>query len=195
MWNQPRIVLIEALLVAAVGGALGWFANAVSPRGIELGRNYFPGSPAAAPGAVGPDAARDRLAAKGLQALSHEGALALLEDPRVARGEVLFVDARDDSQYQAGHIPGAWQLDHYRMSQYLPDLLPAALAARQIVVYCTGGECEDSEFAAVVLQEAGVPGDRIWIYTGGFTAWQQAGQPIESGPRGIGLSPNPAPSP
>jgi len=195
MWNQARIVLVEALVVAAAGGALGWFANALSPRGIELGRNYFPGGPAAGLSAGGAGAARDRLAAKGLQALSHEEALALLQDPRAAQGEVLFVDARDDSQYQAGHIPGAWQLDHYRMGQYLPDLLPAALAARQIVVYCAGGECEDSEFAAVVLQEAGVPRDRIWIYTGGFTAWQQAGHPIESGARCSGLSPSPPASP
>ncbi len=37
-------VLLEAVLVAAIGTALAFVANALSPRGLNLTRDYFPGS-------------------------------------------------------------------------------------------------------------------------------------------------------
>src|ERR1051325_7808807 len=39
-------VLQEGLLVAVVGATLAFAANAVSPRGLKLTRNYFPGGSA-----------------------------------------------------------------------------------------------------------------------------------------------------
>ena len=39
-----RRILLEALLVAAVGSVIAFVANAVSPRGLILARNYFPGA-------------------------------------------------------------------------------------------------------------------------------------------------------
>jgi hypothetical protein len=38
-------ILVEATLVASAGLALALLANQLSPRGIELTRNYFPERP------------------------------------------------------------------------------------------------------------------------------------------------------
>ena len=108
----------------------------------------------------------------------------LIHDPRYEQGLVLLIDARDDSHYQAGHIPGAWQFDHYHPEQYIPSILPACLNAQKVVVYCNGGQCEDSEFSAVMLREAGVPSDNLFVYPGGITEWKASGQPVEIGSRG-----------
>src|SRR5213593_508321 len=41
--RNAKAVLLEALLVAAIGLALALVANALSSRGLRLNRNYFPG--------------------------------------------------------------------------------------------------------------------------------------------------------
>ncbi|HEV8540788.1 MAG TPA: rhodanese-like domain-containing protein [Verrucomicrobiae bacterium] len=92
---------------------------------------------------------------------------------------IILIDARDDRHYSEGHIPGAFQFDRYYPEKYLPQLLPSALAAEQIVVYCNGGTCEDSEFAALALKEAGIPAQKISIYAGGMTDWRASHRSIE----------------
>ena len=106
---------------------------------------------------------------------------------------MIFIDARDDHHYASGHIPGAWQFHHYRAENYLPAVLPVCLTALQVVVYCTGGDCEDSEFAAIMLREAGVPRDALSVYAGGITEWTANGLPVETGTRRSGelLKPKP----
>jgi rhodanese-related sulfurtransferase len=65
-------------------------------------------------------------------------------------------------------------------------VLPACQNARSIVVYCTGGNCEDSEFAALSLKEAGVPQERLAVYVGGITEWAAKAWPVEIGERKSG---------
>jgi len=206
--RNSRAVLLEALLVAAIGLALALAANALSSRGLRLSRNYFPGGdrPAAAnPGsnsvATGSNAApsspleaiRQRLQKHGLQLVSSNEVIALFRDPRYEPGLVVFIDARDDQHYAAGHIPGAWQFHHYRPEKYLPDVLPACLTAQQVVVYCGGGDCEDSESASIMLRDAGVRGENLFVYAGGIAEWTNNALPVETGARRSGqlLKPKP----
>lgn len=204
-----RLVLAEAALVAVVGAVLAFAANAVSPRGLELGRDYFPGShssvrpasgtnndnapkltPEIAP-AAGEAAPAQRLAQQGLQLIRGSQVMELHRDPRSAVGGIVFVDARNGEHYAAGHIPGAWQFDHYHADRYLPAVLPVCLRAELVVVYCTGGDCEDSEFAAIMLRDAGVPRERLFVYLGGITEWTTNALPVETGERGGGSSTSP----
>ena len=206
--RKAKAVLLETLLVAALGLALALAANALSSRGLRLNRNYFPGGERLAvanPGSnsVGVasnaapadplEATRQRLQQLGLQLVSSNEVVALFRDPRYEPGLVLIVDARDDKHYTAGHIPGAWQFHHYRPENFLPDLLPVSLAAQQIVVYCAGGQCEDSEFAALMLRDAGVPREKLFVYAGGITEWTNHGLPVEIGARRSGELLNPRP--
>ncbi len=187
-------VVMEAAVILVAGLLLGLLANAFSPLGLKLGRDYFPKS--AQPVAVAPanpsvpttstppatNAVLDRLRERGLQPLEHAAVVALFHDLQLAHGTILFVDARNDAHYEAGHIPGAHQLDYYRPEAYLPTVLTACATAEKILVYCNGGDCEDSELTAMLLTQAGVPRERIYIYPGGFAEWTAHGLPLESGP-------------
>ena len=194
--RSVKAVGLEALLVAAIGVLFGVTANALSPRGLSLGRNYFPdtsGSAQASKGAVDaaevrnavthPKTAAQRLHDRGLQLASADEMIRLFRDPRYKQGLVLFIDAREDQQYTLGHIPGARQFDHYRPEKHVATVLPACLIAQQVVVYCGGGECEDSEFAAMMLRDAGVPAEKLFVYPGGFTEWTSLGLAVETGSR------------
>lgn len=190
-----RPVLLEALLVAVAGVALALMANQLSPRGLALGRNYFPtdgldsGAGASATNlqhASPLERAAARIVQRGLQLVDTPQALELFRDPRREAGLIVFVDARDDAHYQAGHVPGAFQFDHYRPERYLPEVVPVCLTAELVVVYCTGADCEDSEFAAVALSQAGVPKQRLFVYLGGFAEWTTNRLPVELGPRNSG---------
>jgi len=62
-----------------------------------------------------------------------------------------------------------------------------------VVVYCNGGSCEDSRYAAAQLVEAGIDRSRIRVFTAGFQEWSARQWPVERGPRGSGLISNPLP--
>jgi rhodanese-related sulfurtransferase len=190
-------VLLEALAVSAVGLLLALLANHLSPHGLVLGRNYFPRSVSGAAqagsatatnltGASPAEATLARLKQHGLQAISFTNAVVLFRDPRHALELVVFVDAREEKYYLEGHIPGAYNFDHYRPEKQLPMVLAVCQTAEQIVVYCAGGNCEDSEFAAVTLSQAGVPANRLFVFPGGIAEWTTNGLPLEVGPRKSG---------
>ncbi|HNQ22060.1 MAG TPA: rhodanese-like domain-containing protein [Phycisphaerae bacterium] len=117
----------------------------------------------------------------GLQSMTFDEALEMYHDDMYRTRHCIFVDARPDTLYREGHISGAFQLDPYHLEFYLPDLVDIALNAHRIVVYCTGGDCEDSLFAARDLMEAGVAADRIFVYEGGFDEWKKKGGPMATG--------------
>ncbi len=203
---KPRIgsILLEACLVAVIGAGVSLAANQFSPRGLKLSRNYYPtGAPqTTAPVAVAPPATNaspataepsaasllsERLRGKGLQEISRPDVEKLSRDPRLLAGIIVMIDARDPEHFQAGHIPGAYELDPYHPELQLPVVLPACQIAEQIVVYCTGGECEDADTAALLLRDAGVPAKKIFVYGGGFDEWHGARLPLERGDRNSGL--------
>ncbi len=129
---------------------------------------------------------KQRLDSRGISLVDGETAEKLYHDPQYQQELIVFVDARDDHHYAEGHIPGAFQFDRYYPERYLPTVLPACLTASRIVVYCTGGKCEDSEFAAITLVESGIPAQSTSVYGGGMTDWLARKLPVESGPRKSG---------
>lgn len=199
--NCLKSVLLEAGLVATCGAALAFAANALSPRGLNLTRDNFPwrssvitpGSrtnstgTGSETGAVEKQASlKARLGAEGLQLANGEQAFQLYQDPRYAQELIVFVDARSDNAYQAGHIPGAFQFDRYYPEKYVSTMLQVCGPAQQILVYCNGGNCEDSEFAAVMLSEWGIPKNKLLVYGGGITEWTNNRWPVELGARHSG---------
>ncbi|MCX8109418.1 MAG: rhodanese-like domain-containing protein [Verrucomicrobiae bacterium] len=198
--RRMQTVLLEAMVVSVLGFGIAMVANSLSPVGLSLRRDYFPktvakstvetnqaattASPSRQIIAVTQTNVSERLAARGLRAIYLDEARKLFEDPRRAQELVVFIDARNDHAYQEGHIPGAYQFDHYYPARYLPEVLPACQQAETVIVYCIGGDCEDSEFAAAYLVSVGVPSGRIGVLVGGIEAWRTNGLPVEVGPRG-----------
>lgn len=200
-------VLVEALIVAGVGAGIAFAANFLSPRGLALNRDYFPtnvastnrarSTPPAASQAVsnssapssgqpseastiaaGDDEVAARLKSKGLTCIGRAEVERLAGDP-----QVVFVDARDDEKFAAGHIRGALELDPYHPEKQLGAVLAASQSAKQVVVYCAGGECEDADTVAIMLRDAGIPAGRVVVYGGGMNDWSAHHEPVETGAR------------
>jgi rhodanese-related sulfurtransferase len=195
-------IFLEALGVLVIGIALALAANQMSPRGLSLTRNYFPaGTGQPTPRTAGAAPRREgtnspalspaeflaaRLKAQGLQLVGGVIAAQLFHDPRCQQGKIVFIDARDETHYREGHIPGAHEFDPYHPEKYFLTALPPCQAAEQIVVYCHGGDCDDSESAALTLRDVGIATHKLFIYGGGITEWTTNGWPVEIGERNSG---------
>jgi rhodanese-related sulfurtransferase len=192
-------VLLEALLVAAVGAIVAFAANALSPRGLKLTQDYFHGETlpvsraktnrtavVASSTNAAPDPVVARLKEKGLQVVNGEQVIELFHDPLYQQGAFVFIDARNDEHYQGGHIPGAYQFDNYHPENYMGTVFPVCQSAQKVVIYCSGGNCEDSQFAALTLRDAQIPNEKLFIFTGGITEWTNRGYAIELGERNSG---------
>jgi rhodanese-related sulfurtransferase len=197
--KEAAKVVGEALVVAILGTLLALITNAVSPVGLTLSRNYFPGGnqpratshiPPQSLGTNNPspfEVLAAEFQAKGLVLAESNQVIRLFHDPRREQNRVLFIDARKDDDYQKGHIPGAWRYDYVHHEDYLPSIAPLCLGAEQIVVYCGGGSCELSEFAAIDLRDIlSLPKEKLLVYGGGFTEWTNNRLPIEEGDRASG---------
>lgn len=202
--GTARTVLREAVLVMVVGGILALAANHFSPRGLSLTRNYFPqgivpatpAGPAASTNVAATASAASPIAPakpKEWQWIDGPGVLQLFHESHLKPGVIVFIDARDEEHYLGGHIPGAYEFDPYHPEKYFPDVMPVCRAAEQIVVYCHGGDCDDSQSAAHLLHEVGIPARKLFIYAGGITDWGNNRQPVESGARNSGKLSDPTP--
>ena len=87
--------------------------------------------------------------------------------------ELVVLDVRARSEWDAGHIPGAV---HIPLTE-LPDRLQELPAGRPIVVHCQAGG--RSAIAASLLRASGV--SQVANVTGGFEAWTAAGLPVREG--------------
>jgi rhodanese-related sulfurtransferase len=194
-------VLQEGVLVAVTGAALAFAANALSPRGLPLTRDLSPGKAirssssggtnATLPAGAKTNSPLELLAAKlkeeGLQLADSNQVVQLFHDPRREQGGVIFIDSRDDEHYRAGHIPGAYLFNRYHEELYVADVLQPCLSAEQIVFYCNGGLCDDSEQTALRLRESfHIPKEKVFVYGGGMDEWATNGLPIEVGARNSG---------
>jgi rhodanese-related sulfurtransferase len=98
----------------------------------------------------------------------------------------LVIDARPKIFYEAGHIPGALSLpkdDFFVRFSELETLLERSREGG-VIVYCTGGDCEDSGFVVTQLQTKGIT--NLAIYGGGWEEWAAAGQALEMGMGRVG---------
>jgi rhodanese-related sulfurtransferase/DNA-binding HxlR family transcriptional regulator len=70
---------------------------------------------------------------------------------RLARGDVVLVDVRPESEYEAGHIEGAKSIPLEELERRLAELPPDA----EVVAYCRGPFCAYAHEAVRQLHAAG----------------------------------------
>jgi rhodanese-related sulfurtransferase len=91
---------------------------------------------------------------------------------RLSNGNVVVLDVRPKTEYQAGHIPEALSVP--------VDTLEAALQTlprdREIVAYCRGPYCVFSDEAVALLRSRGYRARRLGQ---GLPDWRAAGMPVE----------------
>lgn len=92
--------------------------------------------------------------------------------PRVVSGEWLLVDARDEDQFAAEHIPGAVALPAAAYEDMLLFFAEEHGRETPVVVYCGTEDCEMSAELAVRLRKEGKFKD-IRILEGGILAWRR----------------------
>lgn len=98
------------------------------------------------------------------------------------RRKALFLDARRSEVYAEAHIAGArsfpvWEAD---VADRVKALYEEGLDQQApIVVYCSGGNCEDSHMLAEKLYMVGF--DNVLIYKEGFPDWQKRSLPVSKG--------------
>jgi rhodanese-related sulfurtransferase len=208
--SEAKRTLIETCIVVVIGSLFALTANAVNSKGLKLTRNYFPSiTIAPAPvamttqpatqtssGAVttvptvkaDEDPIEKDLRAMGVGIVTGEEVQALASDPNFASGLYLIVDARNDDHYKEGHIPGARQLDHYQLERHIGEVLPLAMSAQKVVVYCSGGPtCDDTKNVIIDLITSGVDRSQIFGYTGGMKDWSKHHRLVEKGELGSGV--------
>lgn len=89
---------------------------------------------------------------------------------RLAAGEKLtLVDVREESEYAAGHVPGAIHLGKGVIERDAEKKLPDAVA--EVILYCGGGF--RSALAADNLQKMGYT--KVVSMDGGWRDWTQSG--------------------
>ena len=101
-----------------------------------------------------------------------------------ARG-ALFLDARRSSVYEQGHIAGArpfsvWESDiDDKVNKLFEERGDPEQQLQPIVIYCSGGACEDSHMLAQKLW--GIQFNNVLVYKDGFPDWQQRNGAVRTG--------------
>lgn len=201
---------IELLVLGLLGIAVSFGANAVRETGfIKLTKDYFdkgnPGnktkpdgvalpaddsSSVATPGASMQSGrpASSSLSGGGVsthlqhgyQEISFDDVVGVLNDPQTAQGLNIIVDARKADLFNEGHIPGAIHCDPYEPQASIETVLARANGVEKVIVYCGGGDCEDSVFMCRELIEASVPNETIFVYPGGWSEWTAKRMPVST---------------
>lgn len=181
-WRDALALVVVAGIAAAVSNAL-----AGPERRLRWVGSYE--GPVASPAAVpGPAPTAPPAAASGPgRVFAPHPDTAWLEISGEDTAELfsrksLFLDARRTSLYRLGHIAGArpfsvWEAD---VDDKVKALFTEGLdQSAPVVVYCGGGDCEDSHMLAQKLYFVGF--DNVLVYKDGFPDWETRGLPVVTG--------------
>jgi rhodanese-related sulfurtransferase len=93
------------------------------------------------------------------------------------KGGTLFIDARDNEAFEAGHIRGALSLPPDEFDSRIESILDRYPLEHHIITYCSGRSCEDSHYVAQLLIEFGY--EKVSVMMDGFVGWEEKGFPVE----------------
>lgn len=195
------VMLVQILVMVVLATVLALVWNGVSGQGLTLGKNNFrrgvqPVShtdtqPQVDPGTTGnggngePDNGgsepSEEPPAHGLQVMTVDDVEVFVE---LAPDDdtVLILDARNIDNYEEGRMPHAVHLDHFRSDQMIEGLRDRLDAAQTIIVYCGGGDCEDSiNLASTLITDFGYDYNLIYVYEGGIEEWEKTGHTVVKG--------------
>lgn len=90
-------------------------------------------------------------------------------------GDALFVDSRDQKDYDEDHIPGAINIPMRRWDEVWPAMQFRLPKTRLLVLYCYGVRCGLSTRQGKRLLELGY--EHLAVLDYGWKAWREAGYP------------------
>ena len=92
------------------------------------------------------------------------------------KGSAIFLDSREESEFNEGHIMGAINIPAEKIEEYkyvLQEIPPKM----KLITYCEGTDCDLSIELADYLLDNGF--FNVEIFFGGWLDWQKAGYPSE----------------
>jgi rhodanese-related sulfurtransferase len=153
---------LQALGIIVAATAFGLLFNALRPRGLELIR---PGETAALPDVSGNHG--------GPQPIELPAAFEILK-----KGDALFIDARSEYDFKAGHIKTARNLPAQTLDTWMPDFFNTTPPETLLIIYCSNPRCHLAERLAARLYTFGYP--HVRPMTAGWDGWLAAGYPTAS---------------
>jgi rhodanese-related sulfurtransferase len=97
---------------------------------------------------------------------------------RLAKGQpIVWLDARHEKEFNAGHIEGALLLNEYHWETLLEQAFPVILESppgTPVVIYCDGQACAASRTVRDRLDQTPLGDREPLILRGGWPAWQAA---------------------
>ncbi len=92
------------------------------------------------------------------------------------KGDVLWIDARPQEHYDAGHAPGAVLLNEQHFEEQLFGLLDTLQTnTKPIIIYCAAARCEASRQILTRLKQT-LPVENAFVLKGGWRAWEAFGK-------------------
>ena len=91
----------------------------------------------------------------------------------------IFIDSRKPEPFAAGHVKDAYRLELADFRDGDPALLGLIPRDSYVVVYCSGGHCDESEAVAQMMDASGYK--KVYVMHDGFPGWQAAGHPVATG--------------
>jgi rhodanese-related sulfurtransferase len=154
-----RRIALEILAILLIGAGAGVLLNALRPDPL----------PYALPGTV-------------LETECGVRAVFIREAHRLFEaGDYVFVDAREDGEFRAGHIEGALSLPAEQFRALYPELQVWA-AGQPLLIYGASENLLAADELARSLREEGEP--KLLIFAAGFEGWRARGYPTETGEAG-----------
>jgi rhodanese-related sulfurtransferase len=92
-------------------------------------------------------------------------------------GKALFMDARSEQDFDAGHIPKAVNIPPGK--KFTMDTKDPKVKSRLIITYCHSKGCPLADDLARNIAALGFT--NIKVMSEGWEAWNQSGYPVESG--------------
>ena len=89
--------------------------------------------------------------------------------------DFILLDVRSPALYESGHIEGALNLPHGKMTERRMAEYPTG---KPFVVYCAGPHCNGANKAACRLSALGLP---VKLMIGGITGWIDEGFSLVTG--------------
>ena len=88
---------------------------------------------------------------------------------------VVFIDARDESDFLAGHILNSINIPFDDFDNHKQKLFSIS-KKKPVVIYCAGTECDLSHLLANMLFEKGYK--QVYVFFGGWGEWNEADYPV-----------------
>jgi rhodanese-related sulfurtransferase len=149
-------------IILFVSGVVAVIANSVHPRKIPWVQNWS-----------------NQTEAKAKQNGIKVIPLSLALQKFQSLGNGAFIDARSAEEFEAGHISGAISVPFQSLEENFPTIGNLLDSGKQLIVYCSNRDCDDSLMLAIELKAMGA--ESLVLFIDGFEVWKKYGGATEAG--------------